>query len=134
MNKQSLRIGDVIWIRLRGEKHVQRGVRPAIVVQNNKGNYYSPTLQIVSLTSKCDKRQLPTHVSIPAGIAGLSKDSIVQCESIHTIDKYDVLGYLGHLPDRYMAQVAIAMIISMPIIKYLAIDQISRLHQQVSLN
>lgn len=132
MNKQNLKIGDVIWIKLHGENHVQRGVRPAIIVQNNKGNMYSPTLQVVPLTSKCTKNHLPTHVFIDAGTAGLSKNSIAQCEGIRTVDKVDVLGFIGHLPDSYMALIAKAIIISMPIIQYLALDQIYTLHQQVS--
>lgn len=132
MNKHNLKIGDVIWIRLHGENHVQRGVRPGVIVQNNKGNKFSPTLQVAPMTSKCTKSNLPTHVFVEAGTAGLTKDSIVQCEGVRPVDKIDVLGFIGHMPDSYMALIARATIISMPLIQYLGVDQIQILYKHIS--
>lgn len=132
VNKCDVKLGDLIWVKLHGDGHVQKGTRPAVVVQNNVGNYYSPTIQIFPLTSRCSKSHLPTHVKIPAGVAGLTKDSIVQCESMRTIDKMDILGYMGHLPDHYMKQISVASTISIPLIQYLSIEQPRILHAQIS--
>ena len=131
MNKNVLKIGDVIWAKLYGDDHIQRGCRPVVVVQNNTGNYYSPTIEVAPMTSRLTKSKLPTHVIVPAGVAGLSKRSIVQCEGIRPISKVDICGYIGHMPDDYMAKISIASIISMPIIKFLTLDQISMVHRDI---
>ncbi len=133
MNKNRIKIGDVIWVRLHGKGHVQRGIRPAVVIQNNVGNYHSPTIQVFSMTSRCYKTSLPTHVFVPSGVAGLDKNSIVQCEATHTIDKEDVLGYIGHLPDKYMNMISLACMISIPLIQFLSTDQIRDVCSQVHL-
>ena len=131
MNKNGLKIGDIIWVKLTGENHIQRGVRPAVIIQNNKGNYYSPTIQVVPLTSKQTKKKLPTHVFIPAKTGGLPKPSIAQCEGSRPVSKSDILGYIGAMPDEYMAKISIASIINTPIINYLSFDQIRSLHLYV---
>ena len=132
MNKNNLKTGDVIWVKLHGDNHVQRGIRPAVIVQNNTGNFHSPTIEVVPMTSRQTKSKLPTHVTVPAGIAGLTKPSIVQCEGVRPVSKNDIVGYIGNMPDEYMAQISIATIISMPIISYLTIDQITEIYDHVS--
>lgn len=132
MNKNNLKIGDVVWVRLHNEgKHIQSGVRPAIIIQNNKGNHFSPTIQVVPLTSKKTKANLPTHVSIPASVAGLSKDSIAQCEGARPISKSDILGFIGTMPTSYMAKISIASMINTPIIQYMTIEDLTSIYNQV---
>lgn len=121
------KIGDMIWVRLQGEAHIQRGIRPAVIIQNNAGNKYSPTIQIVPLTSKLTKTKLPTHVAIPAEVGHLKKKSIAQCEGQRPVNKSDIKGYIGRLPDKYMAKISVACIISTPIIKYLTQEELTNI-------
>ena len=65
----------------------QGGVRPVVVVQNNIGNKYSPTIIIAAITSQLNKAKLPTHVPIQGQSYGLPKDSVILLEQIRTIDK-----------------------------------------------
>lgn len=133
MRKDYLKIGDVIWVRLHNEgEHVQSGVRPAIVIQNNKGNYYSTTIQVVPLTSKKTKSELPTHVKIPAKVAGLSKDSIAQCEGARPVSKNDILGFIGVMPKDYMEKISRSIIISTPIIQYMTIENLTLVYDNLA--
>ncbi len=132
MRKQNLRIGDVVWVKLHKEgKHIQTGVRPAVVIQNNKGNRYSPTIQVVPLTSKKTKAKLPTHVEIPANTAGLPKDSIAQCEGAKPVSKCDIYGFIGKMPREFMEKISIATIISTPLIQYIDRDNLNSIYDQV---
>ncbi len=63
------------------------GVRPVLVIQNDIGNKYSPTIIIAAITSQINKAKLPTHVEITGQEYGLPKDSVVLLEQIRTIDK-----------------------------------------------
>ncbi len=73
----------------------QGGIRPVLVIQNNVGNKYSPTVIVAAITSKINsKAKLPTHVSLPDNI-GLEKDSIVLLEQIRTIDKQRIGKFIG---------------------------------------
>ena len=65
----------------------QGGVRPVLVIQNNIGNKYSPTIIIAAITSQINKAKLPTHIEISANEYGLNKDSVILLEQIRTIDK-----------------------------------------------
>jgi len=65
----------------------QGGVRPVVVIQNDIGNKYSPTIIVAAITSKIDKAKLPTHVEISAEISSLKKDSVILLEQIRTLDK-----------------------------------------------
>lgn len=132
MRKNDLKIGDVIWVKLyENGKHIQSGVRPAVVIQNNKGNYYSPTIQVVPLTSKT-KANLPTHVKIPASVAGLPKASIAQCEGARPVSKNDILDFIGIMPNQYMKAIAIARIISTPDIQYMTLNDIQTVYNQIN--
>ena len=121
------KIGDMIWVKLQGENHIQRGIRPAVIIQNNVGNKYSPTIQVVPLTSKLTKAHMPTHVIIPAEVGHLKKKSIAQCEGQRPISKSDIKGYIGRLPNKYMARISVACIISTPIIKYLTQEELTNI-------
>jgi mRNA interferase MazF len=83
----------------------QGGVRPVLVVQNDIGNKYSPTVIAAAVTSKINKAKLPTHIELNAVEYGLVKDSVVLLEQIRTIDKQRLTKFLGHLSDSTMAEV-----------------------------
>lgn len=76
---------------------VQKGVRPVIVVSNNMNNYYSPVVNVVPLTSRMTKSNLPTHVAIDGH--GLSKPSIILAEQIISLDKTNLLKKIGAISD-----------------------------------
>lgn len=65
----------------------QGGVRPVLVVQNDVGNKYSPTVIAAAVTSKINKAKLPTHIELPSNSYGLAKDSVILLEQIRTLDK-----------------------------------------------
>ena len=65
----------------------QGGVRPVLVVQNDVGNKYSPTVIAAAITSKINKAKLPTHIELDAKQYGLSRDSVILLEQVRTIDK-----------------------------------------------
>ncbi len=90
----------------------QGGVRPVLVLQNNVGNKYSPTIIISAITSQINKSKLPTHIEINATEFGLSKDSVVLLEQIRTIDKKRLREKIGRLDDELMNQVNEALQIS----------------------
>ncbi len=90
----------------------QGGIRPVVVVQNDVGNKYSPTVIAAAITSKINKAKLPTHIEINAENFGLPKDSVVLTEQIRTIDKKRLKEKIGCLDDVYMNKVNDALIIS----------------------
>ena len=65
----------------------QGGIRPVLVVQNDVGNKYSPTVIAAAITSQINKAKLPTHIEVNAQMYGLSKDSVILLEQVRTIDK-----------------------------------------------
>lgn len=91
----------------------QGGVRPVLVVQNDIGNKYSPTIIAAAITSQLEKAKLPTHIQLPAEQYGLPKDSVVLLEQIRTIDKRRLKEKIGALPDNIMARVNEALLISL---------------------
>ncbi|MBO5906778.1 MAG: type II toxin-antitoxin system PemK/MazF family toxin [Clostridia bacterium] len=90
----------------------QGGLRPVLIVQNDIGNKYSPTVIAAAITSKMSKTKLPTHIDVPCEDAGLSKDSIILLEQIRTIDKKRLKEKMGHLNDTTMASVNSAIQVS----------------------
>ena len=91
----------------------QGGVRPILVVQNNVGNRYSPTIIAAAITSQLGKAKLPTHITLPAGEFGLPKDSVVLLEQIRTLDKRRLKEKIGELPLNLMSRVNEALLISL---------------------
>ena len=91
----------------------QGGQRPVLIVQNDIGNRYSPTVIIVAITAQITKSKLPTHVELPGKENGLLKDSVILGEQIRTIDKKRLIQPLGHLDENYMKQVDEALLISL---------------------
>ena len=90
----------------------QGGVRPVLIVQNDVGNRYSPTVIAAAITSRQDKNNLPTHIGIKAENCGLTKDSVVLLEQIRTIDKKRLKEHIGELDMPSMAKVNNALTIS----------------------
>lgn len=90
----------------------QGGVRPVLIVQNDIGNRYSPTVIAAAITSQIDKTKLPTHIELSSRDCGLSKDSIVLLEQIRTIDKKRLKERMGRLDEDSMSQVNRALQVS----------------------
>ncbi len=90
----------------------QGGNRPVIIVQNNIGNLYSPTVIVAVLTSK-NKKKLPTHINIHSGEANIPADSIVLLEQLRTIDKFRLKTFLGTVSDEKMKEIDKAMLVSL---------------------
>ncbi|MCI9625239.1 MAG: type II toxin-antitoxin system PemK/MazF family toxin [Clostridia bacterium] len=90
----------------------QGGVRPVLVVQNDVGNKYSPTIIAAAITSQINKAKLPTHIEISAEEYGLTKDSVILLEQIRTIDKRRLREKIGHLDETLMEKVNEAINIS----------------------
>lgn len=90
----------------------QGGVRPVLIIQNDIGNKYSPTVIATAITSQMNKAKMPTHIELDANEYGLSKDSVVLAEQIRTIDKKRLKEKIGHLDDKLMTKVNEALEIS----------------------
>lgn len=91
----------------------QGGIRPVLIVQNDVGNRYSPTVIVLAVTGRLNKSRLPTHVPIDAGDTGLQRDSVVLAEQIRTLDKRRLRERIGSLRPEVMDQVSQAMRISL---------------------
>lgn len=89
----------------------QGGVRPVLMIQNNIGNRYSPTVIVAAITSSHSKHPLPTHVRLP-GDYGLRRDSMVLLEQIRTIDRSRLREYIGRLEPAELRTVNRALAIS----------------------
>jgi len=91
----------------------QGGIRPVLIVQNDVGNRYSPTVIAAAITSRMGKTKLPTHIDIYADRVGLAKDSVVLLEQVRTIDKQRLGEKMGHLDAETMNAVDDAISISL---------------------
>ncbi len=94
----------------------QGGIRPVLVIQNNIGNKYSPTVIIAAITSQINKAKLPTHVEINATEYGLPKDSVVLLEQIRTIDKKRLRERIGKFSDEMMESINESLQISLGLV------------------
>ena len=95
----------------------QGGVRPVLVVQNDVGNKFSPTVIAAAVTSKINKAKLPTHIELPSNVYGLNKDSVILLEQIRTLDKRRLKERIGELPSDTTDKVDRAILISLGFIK-----------------
>ena len=105
--------GDIYLADLgKGYGSEQGGIRPVLVVQNNKGNKYSTTLLVACITSKAhSKHHLPTHYIIPKAV-GLKYDSMVMMEQIKVIDESRIIKFIGKLTTRFMKLIDKRLMIS----------------------
>ncbi len=90
----------------------QGGVRPVLIVQNDVGNRYSPTVIAAAITSQRDKTKLPTHIQVDANDCGLAKDSIVLLEQVRTLDKRRLKEKMGKLDEMDMDRINQALSVS----------------------
>ena len=90
----------------------QGGLRPVLIIQNDVGNRYSPTVIAAAITSRMGKTKLPTHIDVYADRVGLSKDSVILLEQIRTLDKRRLREKMGHLDEEVMAEVNNAIAVS----------------------
>jgi len=91
----------------------QGGVRPVLVIQNDVGNKYTPTVIVAAITSRSTKAAIPAHVFIRRMRSGLKQDSTVLAEQIRTIDRNRLKEYIGHLDSGQMAGIEQAMVTSL---------------------
>ena len=96
----------------------QGGVRPVLIVQNDIGNNYSPTVIAAAITSQINKAKMPTHIELAAKEYGLNKDSVILLEQIRTIDKKRLREKIGHLDERLMSEVNESLLVSFGLGKY----------------
>ncbi len=90
----------------------QGGIRPVLIVQNDVGNKYSPTVIAAAITSQKYKTRLPTHISVNADDCGLAKDSVVLLEQVRTIDKTRLKEHMGKLDNSEMNRIDKALSVS----------------------
>jgi len=90
----------------------QGGLRPVLIIQNDIGNKYSPTVIAAAITSQINKTKLPTHIELYAESFGLAKNSVILLEQIRTIDKRRLKEKMGHLDEKLMDKVNDAISIS----------------------
>lgn len=110
---QQIKRGDIFYADLSpviGSE--QGGLRPVLIVQNDIGNKYSPTVIAAAITSKMGKTRLPTHIDIYRDRVGLQKDSVILLEQIRTLDKRRLKEKMGHLDDDVMDKVNLAIAVS----------------------
>ena len=113
-NNITVRRGDIFYADLNpviGSE--QGGTRPVLVVQNDIGNKYSPTIIITAITSQINKAKLPTHIEIKAGSYGLVKDSVVLLEQLRTIDKSRLKEKIGEITRTSLKKIDKGLLISL---------------------
>ncbi len=110
----SVRRGDIYYADLSpvvGSE--QGGVRPVLIIQNDTGNRYSPTVIAAAITSQTGKARLPTHIDLPVdSSSGLTKDSIILLEQVRTLDKRRLRERMGHVEEGVMERVDTAIAVS----------------------
>ena len=109
-----VRRGEIYYADLSPvEGSEQGGMRPVLIVQNEVGNRYSPTVIAAAITSQQNKARLPTHIEIEARTYGLSKNSVVLLEQVRTLDKRRLRERMGCLDEKAMQRVDGAIAISL---------------------
>lgn len=109
--------GDIYYADLRpvvGSE--QGGVRPVLIIQNDMGNRYSPTVICAAITSKMNKAKLPTHVALKADKYGIVKDSVILLEQVRTIDKSRLKEKVCHLDMGVLEEINLALKVSLSLL------------------
>lgn len=96
----------------------QGGVRPVLIIQNDIGNRFSPTVVVAAITAQIQKAKLPTHIEIDAKRYGFDRDSVILLEQIRTIDKQRLTDKITHLDEEMMRRVNEAIQISLGLIDF----------------
>lgn len=115
MNLQEVKRGELYYADLSpvvGSE--QGGVRPVLIIQNDVGNKYSPTVIVAAITSQINKAKIPTHIEISSeDFAGLQKDSVILLEQLRTLDKRRLKERIGEIGKDKMKRVDNALLISL---------------------
>ena len=96
--------------------HEQGGRRPVLIIQNDIGNHFAPTVIVAALTTTLPKKLYPTEVGVPTGAGGLSRKSAIRLDQIHTLDKRWLEQYVGQLEETTIRQVDRAIEISLGLV------------------
>ncbi len=96
----------------------QGGMRPVLIIQNDVGNRYSPTVIAAAITSRLGKTKLPTHIDVNAQRAGLSRDSVVLLEQLRTLDKRRLKERMGRLDEEMMREIDTAIAVSLGLLPH----------------
>lgn len=106
--------GEIYWVFFGNTVgSEQNGRRPALIIQNNPGNEFSPTTIVAALTTKSFLKFFPTNVNVPRMAAGLKFDSTIMLSQIQTIDQTRLQKKIGQLPHSFMAKVDSAIKLSL---------------------
>ena len=92
--------------------NIMDGVRPVLIIQNDVGNCYSPTVIVAAITSRPNKHWIPTHIELGNHVRGLHNDSVILLEQVRTIDRIRLRGYVGSLSGAMMRKVDEAILVS----------------------
>lgn len=111
----------------------QGGIRPVLVIQNNVGNRFSPTVIVAVITTQIKKSNMPTHVKLQASKHGLERDSVVLLEQIRTIDKSRLKCKLTEIDEQTMEDVEWAYLYSLASPKYLAMIKSMQQEKQLAI-
>lgn len=95
----------------------QGGHRPVLIIQNDVGNKYSPTVIVAAITSQISKAKLPTHIEISSKQVGIEKDSVILLEQLRTLDKRRLKEKVTHLSEEVMEKVDESIRISLGLIQ-----------------
>ncbi len=129
-----VRRGDVYFADLSPVKgSEQGGVRPVVVIQNNTGNRFSPTVIVAAITAQIQKAKLPTHVEVHKKY-GFERDSVILLEQVRTIDKMRLEDKITQLPEAIMSKVDIASEISFGLFnqeKANAMDELAKAKKEI---
>lgn len=113
--RKAIRRGDLFYADLNpvvGSE--QGGIRPVLIVQNNVGNHFSPTVVAAAITSRKAKSSLPTHILLE-DVPGLAPTSLMLLEQLRTIDRKRLRGYIGRISEEKMLEVDAALAVSIGI-------------------
>ncbi|KRL01857.1 type II toxin-antitoxin system PemK/MazF family toxin [Liquorilactobacillus capillatus] len=114
MTTEDVKRGDIFYADLSpvvGSE--QGGMRPVLIIQNNIGNRYSPTVIVAAITAKIQKPKMPTHVGLAATKTGIEKDSVVLLEQVRTIDKQRLKDKVTHIDEQGMNEINHALRVSL---------------------
>lgn len=104
----------------------QRGIRPVMIIQNDIGNKYSPTVIVAAISSKIFKKKLPTQVLLDSDYIGLSQESFIMLEQVRTLDKSKLLGYIGKVSESDMDKIDLAALVSLELKDKVTIEEKAR--------
>lgn len=130
MTKKKITIGDVYYFQFDGVGCEQSGIRPAVIIQNNKGNEFSPNLIVLPLTTKLKHVSQPTHVLLKSSDEGIPRDSMVLCENPVCVSKERMKGYVATVSDNSMRNIAAAYLLATSVISFVDISLLEKTRER----